>query len=574
MKTINYFRSVILISAVITLPPLSFAGSSNGNGGHAVTCFRTTEAKNKVLRTIEYNDEQVSVHSMRDPLAGAQDQITSVELFDLFEGKSPDLFEDDSQPIETRAKLHTVLKERLEIMERTTTFYDTISAAQKAVMSNLTASPGGVMQVYDTGHQTIIPGNCLLIQAAIQKRDIVTDKVKVSINQTLLSRMTEVHKAALLLHEMLYLIAIENLERDSHNTRALVRLVMSKKFEKMSPDEVSNAFNQSGITRHRSSNAYPVISIAIGGVNVRAAIDSNFNRRTLTGSLSSRDAVRLTHNGQIYEIPANASIELKNGAIRSMHIASPVNVGDLRVRYLVSFHDSGKLASGYLSGDQNVNGLPLIDGTLVNLNENGALVNSLLLGNAKPVEWRGILLPAYSALHFDDEGNLRKIETDGTLRTGDISCKRGIVQLHTNGLIASCELEIPLTRGDLTFIGETKFHQNGALASSTLTGACRNSVESEARGWSGSIRECYTKIQDFDVVHESSIEFYESGSLKKFTPAYSQEIDSTLCQGKVYGRGFLGGWKFWVSGKSHGTRLPISELSPSGKLLSCDVDQT
>lgn len=66
---------------------------------------------------------------------------------------------------------------------------------------NWIASNSGVVEIDDSGHKTVMPSNCLLVQVAVQHNQ------GIHYDQRLFSKLTNMDKAGLIIHELAYYIA-------------------------------------------------------------------------------------------------------------------------------------------------------------------------------------------------------------------------------------------------------------------------------------------------------------------------------------------------------------------------------
>lgn len=90
-------------------------------------------------------------------------------------------------------------------------------------------------------------GDCKILQAAVRKNYSMKDKSRFIINQTLWGQLNEVHKAGLLMHEIVYEHFYKLGEKDSIKARQFVALYFSPEFETMKVNDYFKALRDAKI---------------------------------------------------------------------------------------------------------------------------------------------------------------------------------------------------------------------------------------------------------------------------------------------------------------------------------------
>jgi len=213
-----------------------------GNGGSGMICFNNPATKKKVQKTLIENLKQPISD---DPFTkDVLDDISSVEVLDLYRAEMPNLAGNDYHPIQAlpgEKENEIVADRQKELLKK-----DSIFAAmmEKTATNTLPYSvfhlaDGGVVQINDTDSDIIPNSNCLLAQIAVQKYISNSREKSVDIDERLWKKLNSVNKAALLEHERLYSIAIDRKQRNSRAVQDVVGMLFDSTFDQMSGYDIA-----------------------------------------------------------------------------------------------------------------------------------------------------------------------------------------------------------------------------------------------------------------------------------------------------------------------------------------------
>lgn len=183
----KFFRSIALL-ALATLSLSAMAqGSGVGNGGYSVVC--------------------------RDQLSK---KITSAEILDIFEGRNLHYLEYSNNPV---LKMDDYINFSLNYLEGVNKhFKEAVSDEVKKLEAKIIYIPDNlVLEPTNDAFPTIGRKDCKFEQLATY-----TDDHKLYVSKEIYSALDELNKAALRLHEAIYLIARKSEQKDSKNTRVIV----------------------------------------------------------------------------------------------------------------------------------------------------------------------------------------------------------------------------------------------------------------------------------------------------------------------------------------------------------------
>lgn len=182
----KFFRSLMLLS-ITALSVSAFAGSGVGNGGYSVVC--------------------------RDQVTK---KITSAEILDIFEGRNLHYLEYTNNPV---LKMEDFVNFSLNYLEGVNKhFRDAVSDEVKKLEAKIIYIPDNlVLEPTNDAFPTLGRKDCKFEQLATY-----TDDNKLYVSSEIYSALDELNKAALRLHEAIYIIARKSEEKDSKNTRVIV----------------------------------------------------------------------------------------------------------------------------------------------------------------------------------------------------------------------------------------------------------------------------------------------------------------------------------------------------------------
>lgn len=182
----KFFRSLMLLS-ITALSVSAFAGSGVGNGGYSVVC--------------------------RDQVTK---KITSAEILDIFEGRNLHYLEYSNNPV---LKMEDFVNYSLNYLEGVNKhFRNAVSDEVKKLEAKIIYIPDNlVLEPTNDAFPTLGRKDCKFEQLATY-----TDDNKLYVSKEIYSALDELNKAALRLHEAIYIIARKSDQKDSKNTRVIV----------------------------------------------------------------------------------------------------------------------------------------------------------------------------------------------------------------------------------------------------------------------------------------------------------------------------------------------------------------
>ncbi|OQW48810.1 MAG: hypothetical protein A4S09_13510 [Proteobacteria bacterium SG_bin7] len=198
--------SNLLFYLVLAWPALSLAGGISDGGGNGVVCF---------METVSFPSKKDDGYKM-----------ISAELLDLYEGKiefglTPK--ESDADPMKQAEARLTQLKNALGPKG------GALDSEWRELQQNLVFLPKGtkILPVEDSNHVVVPPAGCQIIQLARYRKD-----GRIYINSDVWDKLSNTHRAALLVHETLYSYLRFREEDNSDRTRiAVAHLFADMPFE-------------------------------------------------------------------------------------------------------------------------------------------------------------------------------------------------------------------------------------------------------------------------------------------------------------------------------------------------------
>ncbi len=183
----KFFRSLSLMMIIgLTLPAMAL-GSGVGNGGYSVVCRNPTTK-----------------------------QITSAELLDIFEGRNLHYLEFSNNPVLKSEDFINFSLNYLETVNKN--FRDAVSDEVKKLEAKIIYIPENlVLEPTNDAFPTLGRKDCKFEQLATY-----TDENKLYVSKEIYSALDELNKAALRLHEAIYIIARKADQKDSKATRVIV----------------------------------------------------------------------------------------------------------------------------------------------------------------------------------------------------------------------------------------------------------------------------------------------------------------------------------------------------------------
>ncbi|MFY7991861.1 MAG: hypothetical protein ACOVP4_01095 [Bacteriovoracaceae bacterium] len=183
----KFFRSLSLMMIIgLTLPAMA-QGSGVGNGGYSVVCRNPTTK-----------------------------QITSAELLDVFEGRNLHYLEYSNNPVLKSEDFINFSLNYLETVNKN--FRDAVSDEVKKLEAKIIYIPENlVLEPTNDAFPTLGRKDCKFEQLATY-----TDDNKLYVSKEIYSALDELNKAALRLHEAIYIIARKADQKDSKATRVIV----------------------------------------------------------------------------------------------------------------------------------------------------------------------------------------------------------------------------------------------------------------------------------------------------------------------------------------------------------------
>lgn len=200
---------------------LTALGNTKGNGGDVVVCFNTRSVQDMVNERLRKNkyDPQGSVNPFENP--NVLSDISSIEMFDVYEFKLPVGFPPAERKLlpADRTDLQSIMN---RIKPLSPGLNDALATALDQVpLGNWTAAPG-IPELDDSDSSVFVPESCLLVQIAVRRDNIVY------YDKHLYSKLDKLNSDALVLHELVYKIAVDNKHNNSRVTRQVVGMLLSE----------------------------------------------------------------------------------------------------------------------------------------------------------------------------------------------------------------------------------------------------------------------------------------------------------------------------------------------------------
>ena len=198
-------KKILLILVFVYSSAFASSGNEVGNGGDAVICLSSNKLENvQLFDFFELANQQGEVIKDR---SGTNEQIVKSIILQL---KNHDV------------KLSSILQKRSNEFLYNTQF----------------VSNGSLVDIKDSNNLISIPSkNCKIEQIAIFKKKVLSNEKKFLINEVLWKKLSETHKAGLIIHELIYEYFSDLGEKDSVNARALNTFLFSEKFSKTNTED-------------------------------------------------------------------------------------------------------------------------------------------------------------------------------------------------------------------------------------------------------------------------------------------------------------------------------------------------
>lgn len=228
---------------VALLLSLSTHAGTGSHGGDGLICFNKISSKEAVQKVLEENSRTVFD---RDPFADKSllDDISDVKLLDLYLAE----LRAGYRPVKIKGKNEKkVIQNFLDKIRSKSSFFKDIEIARDFLdKGGWYSNPGAILEIDDSDHTIIFPENCVLIQLAAQTK-ISSTLSKVFFDERIMSKMSLRNKVALMFHEWLYYVAINNKNIDSRGVQDLVALLFSEDFNDMDAYDFKMRIVDSGV---------------------------------------------------------------------------------------------------------------------------------------------------------------------------------------------------------------------------------------------------------------------------------------------------------------------------------------
>lgn len=322
-------KTLIALSMLTTMIlPLSVKAGTEMHGGDSVVCFQNLAQKQKVETILRQNKLASQMGYIRqDPFSDINMDDVTVETLDVWEVRHTT---NSSREFVNVDDVNAGVKDRIAAMNNKVKYIaGKIQAAQDSFYnpSKWLASATGIVEI-DDSHELINYTNlCIPVQLAVQ-----TD-TRVYYDKRLYSKLDEMNKTALVLHELLY-SWVKNFSNSSLNVRKYVGLLMLKEFDTYSAEELVNEMsvdfknNPEAYARpYIVSNECQATSQQVEGLNLKVS----YSLRGLNSSIC--EAKNIDYVG--FTIDEN---DLKLLANKTGHSLSGGSYGELREGVLTLTH--------------------------------------------------------------------------------------------------------------------------------------------------------------------------------------------------------------------------------------------
>ncbi len=451
--------------------------NGKGHGGDAVVCFDNLEMRNKVKTALLNNVG--SIHPT-NPFEeeSAKNAVKKVQIFDLYEYQLPTGFPPKSKDLISFNG--TFLEELPKVIARAsvkTELGEKLSETLKYLPLDNWKESDGVVEIDDSENAVILPSLCLLVQIAVRQENVVF------YDRQLFSKLDELNRLALVMHELTYKVATDLNQSDSRQARAASSLLLSKsEFDGLSPF----ALNQKLL--RLSDYAFPLIA---GGQTIWAKrVQEIFNDGSpksfslkvdfthvrvnnwdlAVDSTSKKYSVRLDENHEIHEVYGHIITEGVHTISRN---PAQILIGEKRLSCIypqidgrLEYHDKVFL---------NVNTLEFTDHELTSM---------------MALEYKNTLENAYGKFNFMGEVKFYP----GTLKPRSVATAT-VVQMKYGYM-------------DLSGV---EFYENGQVKSAQMA-TTRKSPVSECNF---EHKPCYYSNANGLAIHisKAEIQFYENGDI-------------------------------------------------------------
>jgi hypothetical protein len=197
-------------------------GGIKGNGGDAVVCFNGQSTRDRVhAQLIANRSSQLKVNPFKDAAVIAA--ITKLEILDLYEYKIPAGFPPvERQLMSVSGNFQTGLTDAIKRLKP-------ISEFSRAIENELINLPlanwrqaEGVVEIDDSAEVFFLPSECILVQAAVRQNN------QVFYDAHLWNRMDEQNHLGLVMHELIFKMAVDKNQTTSDKVRQIVGLILSE----------------------------------------------------------------------------------------------------------------------------------------------------------------------------------------------------------------------------------------------------------------------------------------------------------------------------------------------------------
>lgn len=219
-------KTLIALSMLTTLIlPFTAKAGSEMHGGDSVVCFQNAAQKEKVEAVLRRNKMAAQMGYVRqDPFADINMNLVKVETLDIWETRQstypqPEFIEVGNAEESTKERI-AVLKNKITLLADA--MEDSLNGFYAP--SKWLASSTGIVEIDDSHELINYTKLCIPVQIAVQT------KTRIYYDARLFTKLDELNKTALILHELMYSWS-KQFSDTSFNVRKYVGMLMLKDFE-------------------------------------------------------------------------------------------------------------------------------------------------------------------------------------------------------------------------------------------------------------------------------------------------------------------------------------------------------
>lgn len=306
-------------------------GHEKGNGGDVVACFKNYLSAREAAAKI--TNQEGNVFSQPDVIAN----LESARILDLYEFQLPAGFPPRVRPLINQVgTMDSMIQTLIERAAQKSTFGQELADRYELMPLDNWRATEGVIELDDSLSAVLLPQNCILVQSAVRQGNVVY------YDAPLFEVLPPIHQTALIMHELIYRLAVDNGASDSRVARQANGLLLSmSEWDHLSPDEIDEQINSLG------DFAFP--KNFLGNSIWVSRLTSNPTDRGLIYFAANKQA-SIHLDGSSYVVSAGSTVGVfASGSIGSFSGLLQDQLGNWLPGFFI-FQKSGSLLTARLTG--------------------------------------------------------------------------------------------------------------------------------------------------------------------------------------------------------------------------------